>query len=54
MKILFLQIVVVILLYNTCKSNIVRDNPTAIVPPLNMTDPGYILAESDGGLGNGF
>ena len=28
------------------------DNPTAIVPPMNISDPGYLLAESDGGLGN--
>ena len=35
-----------------CISNVVRDNPTAIVSPLNISDPGYILAESDGGLGN--
>lgn len=30
----------------------VRDNPTAIVPPMNMSDPGYVLAESQGGLAN--
>ena len=23
------------------------DNPTAIVPPLNVSDPGYIIAEVD-------
>ena len=28
------------------------DNPTAIVAPYSGTDPGYILAESDGGLSN--
>ena len=28
------------------------DNPTAIVQPLPGPDPGYILAESDGGLSN--
>jgi hypothetical protein len=28
------------------------DNPTAIVKPYAGPDPGYILAESDGGLSN--
>lgn len=28
------------------------DNPTAIVAPYNGSDPGYILAESNGGLAN--
>ena len=28
------------------------DNPTAVVPPLPGPDPGYVLAESDGGLSN--
>jgi hypothetical protein len=28
------------------------DNPTSIVPPLPGPDPGYIIAESDSGLGN--
>ncbi len=28
------------------------DNPTSIVPPLPGADPGYIIAESDSGLGN--
>ena len=31
---------------------VLTDNPTAIVPPMNVSDPGFILAESDGGLGN--
>lgn len=37
-----------ILLYLLCLSN--SDNPTAIVKPYDGPDPGYILAESDGGL----
>lgn len=28
------------------------DNPTSIVPPLNISDPGYIVAESSSGLAN--
>jgi hypothetical protein len=28
------------------------DNPTSIVPPIAGPDPGYIIAESDSGLGN--
>jgi hypothetical protein len=32
--------------------SIVSDNPTAIVTPYSGPDPGYILAESDGGLSN--
>ena len=28
------------------------DNPTAVVPPGNLPDPGYIVAESDAGLSN--
>lgn len=30
----------------------VADNPTSIIPPLPGPDPGYIIAESDSGLGN--
>mmetsp|Transcript_1030 Transcript_1030/g.1141 ORF Transcript_1030/g.1141 Transcript_1030/m.1141 type:complete len:362 (+) Transcript_1030:270-1355(+) len=32
--------------------SIASDNPTAIVNPYSGPDPGYILAESDGGLAN--
>jgi hypothetical protein len=28
------------------------DNPSSIVPPMNLSDPGYILAESTSGLSN--
>jgi hypothetical protein len=31
---------------------VVSDNPTAMVPPIEGPDPGYIIAESDGGLSN--
>jgi len=32
--------------------SVLSDNPTAIVKPYDGPDPGYILAESDGGLSN--
>lgn len=41
-----------ILLMLLFMASIVADNPTAIVQPYDGPDPGYIVAESDTGLGN--
>ena len=42
----FVMILIIISCYSTA------DNPSAIVKPYDGPDPGYILAESDGGLSN--
>jgi hypothetical protein len=42
----------IILLCILFNSNVKSDNPTAIVTPYSGPDPGYVLAESDGGLSN--
>ena len=45
---LFISLLSVALL----SAGVVGDNPTAIVQPYDGPDPGYIIAESDTGLGN--
>ena len=41
-----------LMVYTLCFDAVRSDNPTGIVVAYNGTDPGYILAESNGGLSN--
>lgn len=48
MKVIYLMLMV----YTSCFNIVHSDNPTGVVAAYNGTDPGYILAESNGGLSN--
>lgn len=42
----------ILMLSSNCFESVKSDNPTGVVAPYSGEDPGYILAESNGGLSN--